>query len=153
MKYENSSNYWKGNNMDKRDTFLIELQTTFDSYIKWAVSEVSLYRKFAREASAQDGIEQRDKYNRPAKNPHLEALLAVSAIEDGDLANLERTIKRTADWLKSYEHNYVFNNQSSINKIRKAVEQMNSIYHISKAYPDNAIKRTVQLRIDINGTK
>jgi hypothetical protein len=153
MKYGNLSNYWKGNNMNKRDTFLIELQTTFDSYIKWAVSEVSLYRKFAREASAEDGIEQRDKYNRPTKNPHLEALLTVSAIEDGDLVNIEKTIKRTAGWLKSYEHNYVFNNQSSINKIRKAVEQMNSIYHISMAYPDNAIKRTVQLRLDINGKK
>jgi hypothetical protein len=153
MKYENSSNYWKGNNMNKRDTFLIELQTTFDAYTRWAVSEVSLYRKFAREASEEDGIVQKDKNTREKRNPHLEALIAVSAIEDGDLANLEKTIKRTADWLKSYEHNYVFNNQSSINKIRKAVEQMNSIYHISRAYPDNAIKRTVQLRIDINGTK
>jgi hypothetical protein len=50
--------------MNKRDTFLIELQTTFDSYIKWAVSEVSLYKKFAKEASQEDGLEQRDKYNR-----------------------------------------------------------------------------------------
>jgi hypothetical protein len=139
--------------MNKRDTFLIELQTTFDSYIRWAVSEVSQYSRFAREASSEDGLEQRDKYNRATRNPHLEALLAMSAIEDGDLANLEKTIKRTADWLKSYEHNYVFNNQSAINKIRKAVEQMNSIYRISFAYPDNAIKRTVQLRIDINGKK
>lgn len=139
--------------MNKRDTFLIELQTTFDSYIKWAVTEVSLYKKFAREASAEDGIEQRDKYNRPTKNPHLEALLAVSAVEDGDLVNIEKTIKRTAGWLKSYEQNYVFNNTSAINKIRKAVEQLCSIYHISMAYPDNAIKRTVQLRLDINGKR
>jgi len=139
--------------MNKRDTFLIELQTTFDSYIRWAVSEVSQYSRFAREASEEDGITQKDKYTRATRNPHLEALLAMSAIEDGDLANIEKTIKRTASWLKSYEQNYVFNNTSAINKIRKAVEQLCSIYHISSAYPDNAIKRTVQLRIDINGKK
>jgi hypothetical protein len=139
--------------MNKRDTFLIELQVTFDSYIKWAVSEVSQYTRFAREASEEDGLAKKDKYVRATRNPHLEALLAVSAIEDGELVNIEKTLKRTAGWLKSYEQNYVFNNTSAINKIRKAVEQLCSIYHISMAYPDNAIKRTVQLRIDINGKK
>ena len=139
--------------MNKRDTFLIELQATFDAYIRWAVSEVSLYTKFAREASEEDGLVKKDKYTRATRNPHLEALLAMSAIEDGELSNIEKTLKRTASWLKSYEQNYVFNNTSAINKIRKAVEQLCSIYHISMAYPDNAIKRTVQLRIDINGRK
>jgi len=139
--------------MNKRDTFLIELQSTFDAYIRWAVSEVSLYTKFAREASEEDGLTNKDKYSRATRNPHLEALLAVSAIEDGELVNIEKTLKRTSSWLKSYEQNYVFNNMSAINKIRKAVEQLCSIYRISMAYPDNAIKRTVQLRIDINGKK
>jgi hypothetical protein len=139
--------------MNKRDTFLIELQSTFDAYVKWAVSEVTVYTKFAREASQEDGIALKERYKRSDRNPHLEALLAMSAIEDGELVNIEKTLKRTASWLKSYERDYVFNNQSAINKIRKAVEQLCSIYRISSAYPDNAIKRTVQLRIDINGKK
>jgi hypothetical protein len=139
--------------MNKRDMFLIELQTTFDSYVRWAVSEVTVYTKFAREASEEDNIVLKERYKRTDRNPHLEALLAMSAIEDGELVNIEKTIKRTASWLKSYEQNYVFNNQSNINKIRKAIEQLCSIYKISSAYPDNAIKRTVQLRIDINGRR
>ena len=139
--------------MNQRDMFLIELQTTFDSYVRWAVSEVTVYTKFAREASEEDNIVLKERYKRTDRNPHLEALLALSAIEDGELDNIEKTIKRTASWLKSYEQNYVFNNQSNINKIRKAIEQLCSIYRISSAYPDNAIKRTVQLRIDINGRR
>ena len=139
--------------MNQRDMFLIELQTTFDSYVRWAVSEVTVYTKFAREASEEDNIVLKERYKRTDRNPHLEALLAMSAIEDGELVNIEKTIKRTASWLKSYEQNYVFNNQSNINKIRKAIEQLCSIYRISSAYPDNAIKRTVQLRIDINGRR
>ena len=139
--------------MNKRDTFLIELQSTFDAYVRWAVSEVSVYSRFAREASEEDGIADKDRAKRATRNPHLEALLSVSSIEDGELANIEKTLKRTASWMKSYERDYVFNNQSAINKIRKAVEQLCSIYRISSAYPDNAIKRTVQLRIDINGKK
>lgn len=136
--------------MNKRDTFLIELQTTFDSYIRWAVSEVTQFSRFAVEASVEDGILKVDKNKRGARNYHLEELIAMSAIEDGELANIEKTIKRTAGWLKNYEQNYVFNNQSPINTIRKAVEQLCSIYRISFAYPDNAIKRTIQLRLDIN---
>ena len=139
--------------MNQRDMFLIELQTTFDSYVRWAVSEVTVYTKFAREASEEDNIVLKERYKRTDRNPHLEALLAMSAIEDGELVNIEKTIKRTASWLKSYEQIYVFNNQSNINKIRKAIEQLCSIYRISSAYPDNAIKRTVQLRIDINGRR
>lgn len=139
--------------MNQRDMFLIELQTTFDSYVRWAVSEVTVYTKFAREASEEDNIVLKERYKRTDRNPHLEALLAMSAIEDGELVNIEKTIKRTASWLKSYEQNYVFNNQSNINKIRKAIEQLCSIYRISSAYPENAIKRTVQLRIDINGRR
>ena len=139
--------------MNQRDMFLIELQTTFDSYVRWAVSEVTVYTKFAREASEEDNIVLKERYKRTDRNPHLEALLAMSAIEDGELVNIEKTIKRTASWLKSYEQNYVFNNQSNINKIRKAIEQLCAIYRISSAYPENAIKRTVQLRIDINGRR
>ena len=139
--------------MNKRDTFLIELQVTFDSYVKWAVSEVSQYTRFAIEATEEDGLVKKDRNKRSTRNPHLEALLSVSSIPDGDLANIEKAIQRTASWMKSYEQNYVFNNSSSINKIRKAVEQLNSIYKISFAYPDNAIKRTVQLRLDMNGKK
>jgi hypothetical protein len=139
--------------MDKRDTFLIEMQVTFDSYVKWAVSEVSQYTRFAIEASEEDGVSKKERLKRTGRNVHLEGLIAVSAIEDGDLSNIEKTIKRTGNWMKDYERNYVFNNTSTINRIRKAIEQMASIYKISHAYPDNAIKRTVQLRLDINAKK
>lgn len=139
--------------MNKRDTFLIEMQVTFDSYVKWAVSEVSQYTRFAIEASEEDGLAKKDRLKRTNRNVHLEALINVSAIEDGDLANIERTIKRTGSWMRDYERNYVFNNTSTINRIRKAIEQMASIYQISHAYPENATKRAIQLRLDINGKK
>lgn len=139
--------------MEKRDTFLIEMQVTFDAYVKWAVSEVSQYTRYAIEASEGDGISKKEKRKRLGRNPHLEELISVSAIQDGDLANIEKTIKRTGNWMKDYERNYVFNNTSVINRIRKAIEQMDSIYRISFAYPDNAIKRTIQLRLDINAKK
>ena len=139
--------------MDKRDTFLIELQTTFDAYVRWASSEVTMYNRYASEPSDEDRPTKRDKYLRATRNPHLEELLVMSSIENGDLANIEKTIKRTADWLKNYEYNYALSNISTIRDIRRAIEQMHSIYKISFAYPDNAIKRTIQLRVDINKNK
>ena len=136
--------------MNKRDTFLIELQVTFDAYVHWAVKEVSQYTRFAIDPSDSKGVDRKNQPTRMIRNPHLEELLAASSIQDGDLANIEKTIKRTANWMKSYENDYVFNNTSVINRIRKAIEQLCSIYRISSAYPDNAIKRAVQLRLDIN---
>lgn len=139
--------------MNKRDTVLIELSITFDAYVSWAIREVSHFTKFMVDASREDGVISKDRDRRTARNPHLEELLSVSAIEDADLNNLEKTIKRTAAWMKNYEYNYVFNNTSTINTIRKAVEQLASIHRIATAYPDNAIKRAIQLRVDINKKK
>jgi len=119
------------------------MQVTFDSYVKWAVSEVSQYTRFAIEASEEDGLAKKDRLKRTNRNVHLEALINVSAIEDGDLANIEKAIKRTGSWMRDYERNYVFNNTSTINRIRKAIEQLASIHQISHAYPDNATKRAV----------
>lgn len=139
--------------MNKKDTFLIEMQMTFDAYVNWAMSEMAQYTRFAIEASEEDGIDKKERLKRLNRNPHLEGLIAASAIEGGDLSNIEKTIKRTGNWMKDYERNYVFNNTSTINTIRKAIEQMASIYQISHAYPENATKRTIKLRLDINNKK
>jgi hypothetical protein len=139
--------------MNKREMVLIELQITFDAYVRCAIREVSQFTRYAREVAREDGVVPKDSDKRMGRNPHLEELLAVSAIEDADLENLEKTIKRTAAWMKNYEHNYVFNNTSEINTIRKAIEQLASIHRIGAAYPDNAIKRSIKLRMDINGKR
>jgi tRNA U34 5-carboxymethylaminomethyl modifying GTPase MnmE/TrmE len=132
---------------------LIELQITFDAYIRCAVREVSQFTRYAREVAREDGVVPKDGDKRKERNPHLEELLSMSAIEDAELENLEKTLKRTAAWMKNYEYNYVFNNTSEINTIRKALEQLVSIHRISSAYPDNAIKRSIKLRMDINGNQ
>lgn len=139
--------------MNKRDMVLIEIQITFDAYIRCAVREVSQFTRYAREVAREDGVVPKDSEKRMGRNPHLEELLSMSSIEDADLANLEKTLKRTAAWMKNYEYNYVFNNTSEINTIRKALEQLVSIHRISSAYPDNAIKRSIKLRMDINGNQ
>lgn len=139
--------------MNKQDTFLLEMQNTFNAYVNWAMSEMAQYTRFAIEAAEEDGIDRKERLKRLNRNPHLEALLSVSTIENGDLTNIEKTIKRTGSWMKDYERNYVFNNTSTINRIRKAIEQLASIYQISHAYPDNAIKRTIKLRLDMNTHK
>ena len=139
--------------MNKRDMVLIELQITFDAYIRCAVREVSQFTRYAREVAREDGVVPKDSEKRMGRNPHLEELLSMSAIEDAELENLEKTLKRTAAWMKNYEYNYVFNNTSEINTIRKALEQLVSIHRISSAYPDNAIKRSIKLRMDINGNQ
>ena len=139
--------------MNKRDMVLIELQITFDAYIRCAVREVSQFTRYAREVAREDGVVPKDSEKRTGRNPHLEELLSMSAIEDAELENLEKTLKRTAAWMKNYEYNYVFNNTSEINTIRKALEQLVSIHRISSAYPDNAIKRSIKLRMDINGNQ
>jgi hypothetical protein len=74
-------------------------------------------------------------------------------LDDIFLAYQKFTNPRTAAWMKNYEHNYVFNNTSEINTIRKAIEQLASIHRIGAAYPDNAIKRSIKLRTDINGKR
>ena len=139
--------------MNKRDMVLIELQITFDAYIRCAVREVSQFTRYAREVAREDGVVPKDSEKRMGRNPHLEELLSMSAIEDAELENLEKTLKRTAAWMKNYEYNYVFNNTSEINTIRKALEQLVSIHRVSSAYPDNAIRRSIKLRMDINGNK
>jgi hypothetical protein len=139
--------------MNKRDMVLIELQITFDAYIRCAVREVSQFTRYAREVAREDGVVPKDSEKRMGRNPHLEELLSMLAIEDAELENLEKTLKRTAAWMKNYEYNYVFNNTSEINTIRKALEQLVSIHRVSSAYPDNAIRRSIKLRMDINGNK
>jgi hypothetical protein len=55
-------------------------------------------------------------------------------------------ISRTGHWLKDYQYKYALNNAATIGDIRKAIDQLGSIYKISFAYPDNATKRAIKLR-------
>jgi hypothetical protein len=110
--------------MDKRDKFLLELERTFNTYVRWAVDEM-------------DG---------PSAKPYVSHLMNASAIPDGNLAHINSAIKKTASWLKDFEYNHCVSNLDTIRQIRKTVEQLSSIYLVSSAHPDDAMRRAIRLR-------
>lgn len=130
--------------MEKRDICLIEIETTFNMYCRWAYGEVSSQQKVYRKNGGSNCFDRDD--DRFFSNVFTEQLLAASEIPDADLNNINRAISRTAAWLKDYQYKYALNNASTIGDIRRAIEQLGSIYKISFAYPENATKRAIALR-------
>jgi len=61
-------------------------------------------------------------------------------------------VYKTTSIMRGIEQELVSYDLSKYIKRRKTVEQINSIMHISRAYPDNAIKRLKELRPKIEMT-
>jgi hypothetical protein len=130
--------------MNKRDIFLIELEATFNIYCRWAISELSGQKKKNKKNGGTDNFTDED--NLFFDKTFVDQFLSVSEIPDADLNKINVAISRTGHWLKDYQYKYALNNAATIGDIRKAIDQLGSIYKISFAYPDNATKRAIKLR-------
>lgn len=71
--------------------------------------------------------------------------LKISATPDDDLMQLPEAIRRVVKWLKAYDLDSAGMEVDKIHEITKAVEQLGSIFHIGRTFPDNAIKRAKSL--------
>ena len=84
-----------------------------------------------------------------------EDLMYASYIEDPDYDSVIKACRKTVMKLEDFENEVVTSDLSEQRERRRKVEQIISIMHISRTYPDNAIKRLRELRPKmekINGT-
>ena len=81
-----------------------------------------------------------------------QAMIEASDIDEPEHDKVVSEIYKTVSIMRGIEQELVSYDLSKYIKRRKTVEQINSIMHISRAYPDNAIKRLKELRPKIEMT-
>jgi hypothetical protein len=75
-----------------------------------------------------------------------ENLIKASYAEETDYSSVMLTINRTVSVMRDIEQDLISHDLSKYINRRKKVEQLASIINISRAYPDNAMKRLKSLR-------
>ena len=81
-----------------------------------------------------------------------QAMIEASGIDEPEHDKVVSAVYKTTSIMRGIEQELVSYDLSKYIKRRKTVEQINSIMHISRAYPDNAIKRLKELRPKIEMT-
>ena len=71
--------------------------------------------------------------------------IKISSTPDDDVMQLPEAIRRVAKWLRAYDLDSAGMDVEKIHSVIKAVEQLGSIFHIGRTFPDNAIKRATSL--------
>ena len=75
-----------------------------------------------------------------------QAMIEASDIDEPEHDKVVSAVYKTISIMRGIEQELVSYDLSKYIKRRKTVEQINSIMHISRAYPDSAIKRLKGLR-------
>lgn len=75
-----------------------------------------------------------------------EMLVHASFIEEPDYTSVIRAVRRTVSVLEDFENEVVTGDLSEQREWRRKIEQIASIMHVSRTYPENAIKRLKRLR-------
>lgn len=75
-----------------------------------------------------------------------QAMIEASGVDEPDYDKVVLAVNRTVSIMRDIEQDLVSHDLSKYIGRRKTVEQIKSIMHISRAYPDNAIKRLKGLR-------
>lgn len=73
-------------------------------------------------------------------------LVKASWSDETDYNSVRQAVLKTVSVLRDIENNLVSHNLPDYIKSRRNIEQINSILHIGRVYPDNAIKRLKALR-------
>jgi len=73
-------------------------------------------------------------------------LMSVSIVDDMDRDSVVRACIKTVSAMNDFENEFVISDLSSRRDRRRKIEQIKSILHISRTYPENAIKRLKGLR-------
>ena len=75
-----------------------------------------------------------------------QAMIEASGVDEPDYDKVVLAVNRTVSIMRDIEQDLVSHDLGKYIGRRKTVEQIKSIMHISRAYPDNAIKRLKELR-------
>jgi hypothetical protein len=75
-----------------------------------------------------------------------QAMIEASGVDEPDYDKVVLAVNRTVSIMRDIEQDIVSHDLGKYIGRRKTVEQIKSIMHISRAYPDNAIKRLKELR-------
>lgn len=75
-----------------------------------------------------------------------ENLIKASHTEETDYGSVVSVINKTAGVMRDIEQDLISHDLGKYIDRRRKVEQLSSIMHISRAYPDNALKRLKELR-------
>ena len=75
-----------------------------------------------------------------------ENLIKASHAEETDYGSVVSVINKTASVMRDIEQDLISHDLGKYIDRRRKVEQLNSIMHISRAYPDNAMKRLKALK-------
>ena len=75
-----------------------------------------------------------------------EMLVHASFIDEPDYTSVIRAARRTVSVLEDFENEVVTSDLSEQRNWRRKIEQIISIMHISRTYPQDAIKRLKRLR-------
>ena len=73
-------------------------------------------------------------------------LVKASQSDETDYNSVRQAVLKTVSVLRDIENNLVSHNLPDYIKSRRNIEQINSILHIGRVYPNNAIKRLKALR-------
>jgi AraC-like DNA-binding protein len=106
--------------MNKQDKFYIEMEMTINEYVRYA-GELSKGEEYQN------------------------ALMNASVLDELDYTTVKSAIYKICKAIKDLEENIV-SNVDEPRSIRKKLEELSSILHISRSHVDNAIKRTLELR-------
>ena len=78
-----------------------------------------------------------------------QAMIEASGVDEPDYDKVVLAVNRTVSIMRDIEQDLVSHDLGKYIGRRKTVEQIKSIMHISRAYPDNAIKRLKELRLKV----
>jgi len=73
-------------------------------------------------------------------------LISASGSDETDYASIMSAVNKTVGIMRDIEQDLISHDLSKYIDRRKTVEQIGSIMHISRAYPDKAVKRLKNLR-------
>jgi hypothetical protein len=75
-----------------------------------------------------------------------DALVKASQSDESDYDSVRNAVSKTVYIMRDIENNLISHNLANYIERRRAIEQINSILHIGRAYPQQAISRVKALR-------
>ena len=114
--------------MNKQDKFYIEMEITINEYVRYA-----------------GGLTSNSESALLFEKEYQKALMNASVLDELDYPTVKSAIYKICRAIKDLEENIV-SNVDEPRSIRKNLEELSSILHISRSHIDNAIKRTLELR-------
>jgi hypothetical protein len=113
----------------------VEAATTLNSIIDEYISEFHMMPR-----KKEIGIPKSTKERK------AEQMMAASSIDELEYETVREAVSKTVSVMREIEYEIVTHDLSEYKDRRRKVEEILSILHVGRAYPDKAIKRLKSLR-------